>query len=70
MTPEQQIRPETMDINSQLRQFIMSIGQLAQQAPEIQQELQAAAKALTMGQMKLMASSPDQMGQQQPLVPA
>ena len=70
MTPESQIRPETMDINGQLRQFIMGIGQLAQQAPEIQQELQAAAKALTMGQMKLMASQPDAMGNPQPVIAA
>ena len=57
------------DVNSQLRQIIMAIGQLAQQAPEIQQEITAAARALTMAQMKLMSASPDNQ-QQQPIVAA
>lgn len=57
------------DVNSQLRQIIMAIGSLAQQAPEAQQELTAAARALTMAQMKLMSSNPDTQ-QQQPIVAA
>lgn len=57
------------DVNSQLRQIIMAIGSLAQQAPEAQQELTAAARALTMAQMKLMSSTPDTT-QQAPIVGA
>lgn len=75
MTPESQMGQSSMgqgpagDVNSQLRQLIMAVGQIGQQAPEIQQELTAAARALTMAQMKLMSSGPD-AGQQQPIVAA
>lgn len=54
-------------INDQLRQLTMTIGQLAQQAPEVQQELQMAAKALTAAQLKLVSSTRDQ-SQGQPVV--
>lgn len=76
MTPEAQMGPSSGpapgpagDVNSQLRQIIMAIGSLAQQAPEAQQELTAAARALTMAQMKLMSSTPD-TNQQPPIVGA
>ena len=39
-----------------VRQLIMQIGQLSQRVPEAQPEFQAAAKALTMAQMKMAAS--------------
>lgn len=46
-------------VNDQIRQLVMAIGQLSQQAPEVQQELQMAAKALTAAQLKLVSSQRD-----------
>lgn len=41
-----------------IRQLIAQVGQLAQQLPEAQQELQMAATALTRASLKIAASLP------------
>lgn len=53
-----------MRMNDQIRQLIMQVGQLAQAVPEAQQELGAAAKALTAASLKLVAGQQEQQPSQ------
>lgn len=51
----EQTQDSSGDVNDQLRQLIMQIGQVAQRVPEAQQECQAAAQALTAASLKVVA---------------
>lgn len=70
MTPEDAIQPEAAPAdsgraaNDQLRQLIMQIGQLSQNAPEAKQELDAAASMLTRAMLKLTAGQQEQQPSQ------